>query len=85
MAGVAKGSLVHAIRLEGLTRDFGPLRAVDDLSLEVPAGLVFGFLGPNGAGKTTISPTSCSSWLASSSSRRPACSWRRWPVSNGRG
>ena len=46
-----------AIRIEGLTRDFtteaGPVRAVKHLSLEVPAGIVFGFLGPNGAGKTT--------------------------------
>jgi ABC-2 type transport system ATP-binding protein len=42
-----------AIRLVELTRDFGILRAVDRLSLEVPAGIVFGFLGPNGAGKTT--------------------------------
>lgn len=42
-----------AIRLEGLTRQFGSVRAVDQLSLEVPAGIVFGFLGPNGAGKTT--------------------------------
>ncbi len=42
-----------AIRLDNLTRTFGPVRAVDGLSLEVPAGIVFGFLGPNGAGKTT--------------------------------
>ncbi len=42
-----------AIAIEGLTRDFGPVRAVDDLSLEVNEGEVFGFLGPNGAGKTT--------------------------------
>jgi ABC-2 type transport system ATP-binding protein len=41
------------IRTENLTRDFGPVRAVDDLSLETPAGIVFGFLGPNGSGKTT--------------------------------
>ena len=42
-----------AIRMENLTRRFGAVRAVDDLSLEVPAGKVFGFLGPNGSGKTT--------------------------------
>jgi ABC-2 type transport system ATP-binding protein len=42
-----------AIRAEKLTRDFGQIRAVDDLSLEIPAGIVFGFLGPNGSGKTT--------------------------------
>jgi ABC-2 type transport system ATP-binding protein len=36
-----------------VTRDFGPVRALDALSLEVPKGIVFGFLGPNGAGKTT--------------------------------
>jgi len=42
-----------AIRIETLTRDFGPVRAVDGLSLQVPAGIIFGFLGPNGAGKTT--------------------------------
>ncbi len=43
----------YAIRTEGLTRHFGPVIAVDHLSLEVPAGIVFGFLGQNGAGKTT--------------------------------
>jgi ABC-2 type transport system ATP-binding protein len=42
-----------AIQAEGLVRDFGPIRALDHLSLTVPAGIVFGFLGPNGAGKTT--------------------------------
>ena len=42
-----------AIRIENLTRDFGPVRAVDQLSLDVPAGIIFGFLGPNGSGKTT--------------------------------
>lgn len=41
------------IRTENLTRDFGTVRAVDGLSIEVPAGIVFGFLGTNGAGKTT--------------------------------
>src|SRR5512135_1454049 len=42
-----------AIRLENLTRDFGQIRAVDELTLHVPPGIIFGFLGPNGAGKTT--------------------------------
>ncbi|WP_299029680.1 ABC transporter ATP-binding protein [uncultured Thermanaerothrix sp.] len=43
----------YAIRTEHLSRAFGALRAVEDLTLEVPAGILFGFLGPNGAGKTT--------------------------------
>lgn len=42
--------MIHA---EGLTRRFGERIAVEDLSLEVGEGEVFGFLGPNGAGKTT--------------------------------
>jgi ABC-2 type transport system ATP-binding protein len=42
-----------AVLTEGLTKRFGPVRAVDALDLEVFAGEVFGFLGPNGAGKTT--------------------------------
>lgn len=41
------------IRTEQLSRSFGNVQAVNELSLEVPAGIVFGFLGPNGAGKTT--------------------------------
>ncbi len=41
------------IRTDHLSRSFGAVQAVSDLSLEVPAGIVFGFLGPNGAGKTT--------------------------------
>ncbi|CAN5118391.1 ATP-binding cassette domain-containing protein [soil metagenome] len=42
-----------AITVEGLTKDFGSVRAVDDLSFTVRAGAVTGFLGPNGSGKTT--------------------------------
>ncbi len=42
-----------AIHTENLTRDFANVRAVDELTLEVPQGIVFGFLGPNGSGKTT--------------------------------
>ena len=39
--------------IRGLTKHFGPVRAVQDLSFDVPAGQVSGFLGPNGSGKTT--------------------------------
>ncbi|MCI4345436.1 MAG: ABC transporter ATP-binding protein [Thermoplasmata archaeon] len=42
-----------AIRVEGLAKAYGPVRAVDGVSFEVPEGHVFAFLGPNGAGKTT--------------------------------
>jgi ABC-2 type transport system ATP-binding protein len=42
-----------AIETFNLTRDFGPFRAVDQLSLRVEAGCFYGFLGPNGAGKST--------------------------------
>lgn len=41
------------MRTRGLSRSFGAVRAVDDLTLEVPRGVVFGFLAPNGGGKTT--------------------------------
>ncbi|HEY7132769.1 MAG TPA: ATP-binding cassette domain-containing protein [Candidatus Limnocylindrales bacterium] len=41
------------ILASGLTRDFGKLRAVDALDLEIRGGEIFGLLGPNGAGKTT--------------------------------
>ena len=42
-----------AISVEGLTKDFGSVRAVDDLSFTVREGTIAGFLGPNGSGKTT--------------------------------
>lgn len=45
--------MTTAIRTENLSKDFGTVRAVDGLSLDLPAGTVFGFLGPNGSGKTT--------------------------------
>jgi ABC-2 type transport system ATP-binding protein len=41
------------IEAHGLTKRYGPVTAVDDLSFRVEAGQVVGFLGPNGAGKTT--------------------------------
>jgi ABC-2 type transport system ATP-binding protein len=60
-----------AIELCGLTKKFGTTTAVDDVSLDVPAGQVLGLLGPNGAGKTTtikmmaglVTPTSGSARL----------------------
>ncbi len=41
------------IRTEGLTKRYGEILAVDNLSLKVPRGRIFGLLGPNGSGKTT--------------------------------
>jgi len=41
------------IEIEHLTKDFSEIKAVDDLTLEVPRNSTVGFLGPNGAGKTT--------------------------------
>jgi ABC-2 type transport system ATP-binding protein len=61
-----------AIRTEGLSKQFGGVIALDQLDLEVPDNVVFGFLGPNGAGKTTTvrlltgfsRPTSGRAWVA---------------------
>ena len=47
------GSTAAAIVTQGLGRDYGSVRALDALDLEVPAGALVGLLGPNGAGKTT--------------------------------
>lgn len=42
------------LQVEGLTRYFGGLAAVKDVSFQVPEGAIFGLIGPNGAGKTTL-------------------------------
>ncbi|MCX6364890.1 MAG: ATP-binding cassette domain-containing protein [Actinobacteria bacterium] len=44
----------RGITAVGMRRDFGALRAVDGVDLEIPGGRIFGFLGPNGAGKSTL-------------------------------
>jgi len=41
------------IQLKGLTKYYGPVKAVDNLNLDIHKGEIFGLLGPNGAGKTT--------------------------------
>ncbi|MBM0202443.1 ABC transporter ATP-binding protein [Micromonospora sp. STR1s_5] len=62
---------VSALRTEHLSKRYGRLLALNDLTLDVPAGEVFGFLGPNGAGKSTTirlllglaRPTSGRAWI----------------------
>jgi ABC-2 type transport system ATP-binding protein len=61
-----------AIRIEGLEKTYGAVRALDGLNLSVEPGTVFGFLGPNGAGKSTTMriltglarPTGGRAWIA---------------------
>ena len=43
----------NAVEIDHVTKSFGPQVAVDDLSLTVPTGSIYGFIGPNGSGKTT--------------------------------
>ncbi len=44
---------MDALLLDQVSKSFSEVRAVDSLSVRVPAGCIYGFLGPNGAGKTT--------------------------------
>ena len=47
------------IEAKGLSKDYGSVRALDDVSLKVGRGEIFGFFGPNGAGKTTCIKVLC--------------------------
>ena len=49
----AYAAAAPALRIRGLTKTFGQLRAVDAIDLDVPRGSFYGLVGPNGAGKTT--------------------------------
>ena len=44
----------YAVQTKGITRDFGEVKAVDGIDLNISRGEIYGFLGPNGAGKTTL-------------------------------
>ncbi|HXE62243.1 MAG TPA: ATP-binding cassette domain-containing protein [Bryobacteraceae bacterium] len=44
---------MHAIQINQVTKIFGSVRAVDDLTITIPEASIHGFIGPNGSGKTT--------------------------------
>lgn len=50
---------MKVVKIEGLTKRFGDLVAVDNVDLEIEAGEIYGLLGPNGAGKSTIINIMC--------------------------
>lgn len=57
-----------AVQARGLSRRFGDLLAVDELSLEIPRQCIYGFLGPNGSGKSTTIRMLCGLLMPSSGS-----------------
>jgi ABC-2 type transport system ATP-binding protein len=76
---------MSTLQMTNLTRRFGTMTAVDDLTLRVEAGEVFGLLGPNGAGKSTaikmlttlLAPTAGSAQVAGYDIQRQASEVRR--------
>jgi ABC-2 type transport system ATP-binding protein len=60
------------IEVQSLTKDFGPIRAVDNVTFSVRKGEVLGFLGPNGAGKSTTMKM-ITGFLAPSAGRAAVC------------
>jgi ABC-2 type transport system ATP-binding protein len=64
--------MTNIIEIQGLTKKYGDLVALNELNLNIEEGAVFGFIGPNGAGKTTtmrilttlLRPTSGKAWVA---------------------
>ena len=45
---------MYAVEIDNLSKHYGKLRALADMSLQVPEGMIYGLVGPNGAGKTTL-------------------------------
>jgi ABC-2 type transport system ATP-binding protein len=74
-----------AVSTSALSRHFGAVRALDDVSLEIARGSIFGFLGPNGSGKTTmirlllglLEPTSGTARVLGCDTRRDAAAIRQ--------
>jgi ABC-2 type transport system ATP-binding protein len=64
--------VASTIRIEGLTKRFGHITALEDVNLDIEAGELFGLLGPNGAGKTTLISI-LSTILSATSGRARVC------------
>ncbi len=54
MMGVAGSEILPSVACEGVSKSFGHIEALWQVSLGVPSGVTFGLIGPNGAGKTTL-------------------------------